>query len=317
MEDELKKFIDKNTGLIRKDISKHVNCPLCDNNNSTSLFVKSGFNYERCNLCSFVYVNPRLLDDEILKGYSDSCDAESNRIWKEVLLSDDQVLFNNNAFSFLLDRMVEIKPTKGKILDVGCSVGHFMEMANSYGYDVEGIELEPEARNVAIDRGFRVGEKLLEDSDIENNSFDVVSLLGLIEHVPNPIELMKEVRRILKNDGHVIFNGVPNINSLNNILLGKDARVFNGRNHLGYYTKKTFELLLKESGFKIEYFGTYVPALNSIINKIQNLDPFADVSYEYLDDHMKDLLVKNRDYIESLIINHDLGYKIRAIASKV
>ncbi len=316
MEIELEKFVDKQTGLLKKETSEHVHCSLCNEDDYSNLFTKSGFTYVRCKSCGFVYVNPRLSDNAILEGYSDSDDAESNRIWKDVLLSKDQTVFNNDAFSFLLEKLENINPNKGKLLDVGCSIGHFMSIASDYGYDVEGIELEPEARSVAIKKGFKVSDNLLEKSNIESDFFDVVSLMGLIEHIPNPIEFMKEVRRILKHDGFVIFNGVPNINSLNNILLGSEARVFNGRNHLGYYTKKTFEFLLEETGFKVRYFGTYVPAVDSIVNKMQSLDPFEDVSYEYLDDIMVDLFENNRGVIEDLIIKYNLGYKIRAIVSK-
>ena len=264
-----------------------------------------------------MFVNPTLPQELINAGYGKSKPAESNRIWKDVLLSKEQQDFNDRAFNFLLDQLKELRPHKGRLLDVGCSIGHFLEVASKTGYHVEGIELEPEARNIAKKKGFRVYKERLELLDIKDNTYDVVALLGLLEHLPNPASFMKIIQRILTPGGMVLFNGLPNINSLNNMILQKEARVFNGRNHLGYYNKKTLSYLLEKTGFKIKYFGTYVPALDSIINKIQMLDPFGDLDTKYLDPAFQNIVSKHRTLLEELIVHCGMGYKIRSIAIKV
>ena len=316
MEKELDRLVDEKTGKVKSGFVEKISCPLCSNSDYKILFIKNGLDFVRCKECSFVYVNPRLKEDKILEGYSDSEHAESNRIWKKVLLNNRQHSFNDSAYSFLLDRLKEKKPNGGKLLDVGCSIGHFMEMAQEYGYSTEGVELEPEARKEAEKKGFIVHDSLLENIQFPEGSFDVVSLLGLIEHLPNPVNFMEEVNRILSKNGAVVFNGVPNINSLIVMSLQEKARTFNGRNHLGYYTIDTLSYLLDITGFDISYCGTYVTGLDSVINHSQFLDPFADMDTTYLGSVMKDKLNKNRDHIEKNIIDMDLGYKIRAIGIK-
>jgi len=316
MEKELKRFVDTRTGLLDNKYSVYIDCPLCRKNNFKKLFDKSGFTYVRCSECTFVFVNPRLNEDSILEGYSESNHAESNRIWKEVLETNQQQSFNTQAYSFLLKELKKLGKVSGKLLDVGCSIGHFMSLAKQFGFEAEGVELEPQARAAAIKKGFIVKDHLIENSSYEDKSFDVVSLLGLIEHLPNPLDFMQHIRRILKDDGFILFNGVPNINSINNIMLGSKARVFNGRNHLGYYTKRTFLKLMSDSGFEVVFFDTYVTALDSIINTIQGLDPFDDVSYDLLDVKIKSLLKENRSIVEKFILDNELGYKIRAIVQK-
>jgi len=316
MEKELDRFVDKTTNKVKAELVEEIDCSLCSDTNYRVLFVKNGLDFVRCNSCGFVYVNPRLKEDKILEGYSDSEYAESNRIWKKVLLDDKQHSFNDNAYTFLLDRLKEKKPNGGKLLDVGCSIGHFMEIAQKYGYSTEGVELEPDAREEAEKKGFIVHDSLLENLQFSEGSFDIVSLLGLIEHLPNPVNFMKEVNRILPKNGAVVFNGVPNMNSLIVMSLQEKARTFNGRNHLGYYTIDTLSHLLDITGFDISYCGTYVTGLDSVINHAQFLDPFADMDTTYLGSAMKEKLNKNRDYIEKKIIDLDLGYKIRAIGIK-
>ncbi len=316
MDKELDRFIDKTTSRVKAEFVEEIDCPICSGTDYSVLFIKNGLDFVRCDTCSFVYVNPRFKEDKILEGYSDSEYAESNRIWKDILLDDTQHSFNNDAYTFLLDRLKEKKPNGGKLLDVGCSVGHFMEMAREYGYSTEGVELEPEARKEAEGKGFVVHNSLLEDLGFSNGEFDIVSLLGLIEHLPDPVNFMKEVNRILPSGGVVVFNGVPNMNSLIVMSLKEKARTFNGRNHLGYYTVDTLTHLLDIAGFNISYSGTYVTGLDSVINYAQFLDPFVDLDITYLGSVMKDKLNKDRDRIEKNIIDLGLGYKIRAIGVK-
>lgn len=317
MDRELADFIDPLTGKAKEDFLEAVPCPICNADHFSPLFEKNGLDFVRCKNCTFVYVNPRLRQDLVEEGYGEGGEAESNRLWADVLLSPAQQSFNDNAYAFLLDRIEEELPKKGKLLDVGCSVGHFLSLASARGYEVEGIEIEPKARTYARAEGFTVHDAKLEELALPANSYDVITMLGLIEHLPHPVNFMREAHRILRPGGIVVFNGVPNIQSLTVMMLRENARTFNGRNHLGYYSPRTLTKLATDTGFAIAHLSTYVTALDSILNQAQFLDPFDDISLALVPEKLAQTIESDRDAVEEWIIKHDLGYKIRAIAKKV
>lgn len=311
MHDELLRFVDPATGKARADLVEHIPCPLCAGTVYNVLFTKLGLDFVRCGKCSFVYVNPRLKEDVVIKGYTGDAEAESNRIWKKVLESPEQQAFNTVAFDRLLDQL----GGAGRVLDVGCSVGHFLLRAQARGYEVEGLEIEPEALAAARAAGLTVHEATLEEKQYPDASFDVVALLGLIEHVPNPRGLLREVHRILRPGGAVVFNGVPNVESLMVMVLREEARTFNGRNHLGYYSPRTLQYVLDAEHFALSWLETYVAGLDAVVNCGMFMPPFGDVP-EALPEPIKALLTTGRSEAEEWICRHGLGYKIRAVARK-
>jgi 2-polyprenyl-3-methyl-5-hydroxy-6-metoxy-1,4-benzoquinol methylase len=315
---ELEGLIDATTGKVRQEIVRSIPCPLCRGDSYTQLFTKKGFDFVRCNVCSFVYVNPQLIEEKIIEAYTEGYNAKSSRIWKDVLVDSRQFEFNTVNFGFLISKTKEVVRS-GKLLDVGCSIGHFLDLARKSGFEVEGMELEPKAIEYAR-RHYNVliHEKKLEDARFPSESYDVVSLLGLIEHLPQPREFMREVYRITKPGGALILSGVPNVESLAVMTLHEDARMFHGRNHLGYYSVNTLERLLGEAGFRIKFYDTYVSCLDSILNEGQQIDPFAEPQISYLPEKLKQKITDphGRSEIEQLLYEFDLGYKIRAVAVK-
>jgi len=318
MEKELNSFVDKKTGLVRDKYLKKIKCPLCfEKKEHKFLFIKNGLRFVRCRKCGFVFVNPRFKEEIILNGYKDKNLNKSNRVWKDVLLDKKQYDFNTKSYTFLLKKLRNIKlGEKEKILDIGCSIGHFMEVANNFGYITEGIELESEAREIALDKNFVVYDKKLEDINFPEKSFDNVALLGLIEHLPNPVDFMKEVNKILPKGGAVLFNGIPNINSMVSMILRDRARMFNGRNHLGYYNINTLKYLLDKTGFTLKYFNTYVSGVDSLINYFQFMEPFDKLDTNFINKKLLKKILKNEKILNNFLEEFDLGYKIRAIAIK-
>lgn len=316
MDTELARFVDPQTGRAKLEYVEHIPCPLCGESEYTLLFVKHGLDFVRCASCGFVYVNPRLKESIMLEGYTGDAEAASNRIWKDVLLSTEQQAFNTEAYGIVLDQIGVVR-SKGKLLDVGCSVGHFLDLAQKRGYEVEGLEVEPEALAIAQKRGFTVHADTLEAHAYAADSFDVVTLLGLIEHVPNPVGLLQDAWRILKPGGVVAVNGVPNVESLMVMVLREKARTFNGRNHVGYYSPRTLRLLFEKTGFALKWYGTYVTGLDPVINHAQFGDTFGNPDYSFLPDTFCTLLESGRRNIEEWIITNDLGYKLRAVAIKL
>ena len=95
----------------------------------------------------------------------------------------------------------------GRLLDVGCGEGAFLRVATQLGWDATGVELTEEACAAArAQTGFSVvtGD-LTKDDLFGGRSFDVVTLWGVLEHVPNPEELLRSCTRLLAKDGKLLI----------------------------------------------------------------------------------------------------------------
>jgi 2-polyprenyl-3-methyl-5-hydroxy-6-metoxy-1,4-benzoquinol methylase len=96
----------------------------------------------------------------------------------------------------------EIRP--GKLLDVGCGDGEFLNLMRGAGWAVDGIDFDSEAiENAKRKYGLELRHGVLGNFEFAENSFDAITLKHVIEHVPDPIGLLREVRRILKTDGRM------------------------------------------------------------------------------------------------------------------
>lgn len=89
----------------------------------------------------------------------------------------------------------------GRLLDVGCGAGHFVKAAREAGFEAEGVELSSAAARLALElNGITVSTAPLE-ADRRDGAFDVVTLIGVLEHLADPTGLVRECRRLLKPGG--------------------------------------------------------------------------------------------------------------------
>lgn len=155
---------------------------------------------------------------------------------------------------------VETLASPGRLLDVGCGNGLFLEAASARGWEVAGVELSAPA---AAEARRRVGERVslgtLEDAKFSEDAFDVVTLWEVIEHVPHPVRLLSEIRRVLRPGGMLLLS-TPNADSLFHrgarwsylLTLGQwsfPARRIYFSGHLFYFTGQTLTAALSKAGF--------------------------------------------------------------------
>jgi 2-polyprenyl-3-methyl-5-hydroxy-6-metoxy-1,4-benzoquinol methylase len=105
-------------------------------------------------------------------------------------------------------------PPRGKLLDVGCGNGSFLAFMKSLGWDVEGVEPDPKAAEIARSSlQVKVLASSLESAQFPSEHFEAVTLAHVLEHVHDPIALLKECRRVLKPGGTIVVR-TPNLSSL-------------------------------------------------------------------------------------------------------
>lgn len=140
------------------------------------------------------------------------------------------------------------------LLDVGCSSGSSLQVALDFGFtSVKGVEPASEPVETAIANGFDVISGYLEDAHYEANSFDVILLFEVIEHLPDPLSIMREICRILKPGGILLFS-TGNALSWTAAVLGTRWTFFSMQEHGGhvsFFNPKSIYKLAEMTGFSV------------------------------------------------------------------
>jgi 2-polyprenyl-3-methyl-5-hydroxy-6-metoxy-1,4-benzoquinol methylase len=117
-----------------------------------------------------------------------------------------------------------------RLLDVGCSTGYFISVADRLGFVAEGVEPAPLAAQAACAAGLRVHQGSLEELSLPGDTFDAVTLFEVVEHVKHPVPLLKECHRILRPAG-VLVIGTGNAASWTASFMKADWEYFHIAKH--------------------------------------------------------------------------------------
>jgi SAM-dependent methyltransferase len=305
-EAELAGLLDPETGRLAEHLARTIDCPLCRGSAHRPLFEKQGFTFVRCEDCRLVFVNPQVREEVVLDEYRT---AETNDLWFDVLTSERQLALDREKFGEVLD-LLEPYRGGGHLLDVGCSIGLFLDLARERGWRGTGIEFAPRALAYARDRyGLEVLDVPLEEAGFEPESFDAVGLLSVLEHTNEPRRMLSDVARVLRPGG-AVYIVVPNVESLACRVLHERARTFDGRNHLVYFSPATLRDCLDRSGFDVPYVATKVSSFGPIAEHFAYEEPYSDA--ELADEVPARILAALEPHLDEL----GLGYKLHALAVK-
>ena len=148
------------------------------------------------------------------------------------------------------------------MLDVGCATGLFLETAKRRGYEVFGVEISEYAvRHMTESIGSQVFMGELKEARFSDGFFDIITMWDILEHLQDPVQVMREANRILRRDGIIVIETV-NTSCLNAKLLGARWPLYAPPYHIFYFSVDTLSALLSKSGFhifKVEPIQTYSP----------------------------------------------------------
>ena len=307
VEKELKMLQD-DRGMLKKELHRHVDCALCRVDDATEIFVKEGFTFVRCNRCGLVYVNPQCATDKLTENYELNASAD---FWVDVLLSGPEQDYDIRKFTRCCEQLEDITPGR-RVLDVGCSIGLFLKVARDRGWDTTGLELSKKAVDYAVnDLGLDVRPALLHDAGLDPESFDVVALWEVLEHVPDPRSVLEQCGEVLKPGG-VLAVLVPNRDALSARIMRADCSCFGGRNHLWYFSPAVLTELLAQQGFEVEHTETQLSQVQEILTFLNYKNPYYDERTGDDFDIGDDLKSK----LEEFIFANNLGYKLLIYARK-
>lgn len=138
----------------------------------------------------------------------------------------------------------ELKTERPRILDVGCGTGANLELLGQYG-EAEGVDISTDALSFCRARGLeRVRQGAAESLPYDDNSFDLLTALDVVEHLDDDVAGLKEMRRVLKPGGRALLF-VPAFM----FLWGVQDDV---SNHRRRYTLNGLRRAVREAGFEVE-----------------------------------------------------------------
>jgi len=201
--------------------------------------------YVKCKNCHLIYVNPIEKASKINGDYSK-------------MGNTDAPIIRGSRLRAAKSQLGLIKKYKSgtTLLDIGCGEGFFLFNASKAGYTTKGIEISQDAAEYAgREFGLDVEAKPFEELQFPDNYFDVVTLWQVLEHVPYPLIVLKEVHRILKPEG-LLATSTPDIESILAKILRR--KWWNLRRlHINQFTVKTLTDMLKRAGFKNVFSTKY------------------------------------------------------------
>lgn len=139
--------------------------------------------------------------------------------------------------------------TGARILEIGCFDGAFLSLLGK-GYDLLGAEPNPMGRVASERYGVQIVPKYFSADDFETESLDLVIMRHLIEHIPNPQEILKECKQVLKPDGRLFIETPWIEHTLRGNVIGNFYH-----QHLHYFSRESLSILLQSVGFHIIAHG--------------------------------------------------------------
>ena len=271
--------------VLKEATESHIHCDICGGANvvlwtwacendspfiAPSLRGKRRFPVVRCVNCGFAFVSPRYSLEESRGIYADKRLFTGSSDPEGQLRSYIGERAEKIRYFQKVSQWMESHKSQGTLLDVGCGPGFFLSSLGKHWHS-EGIDLSP----YAVEYGRREFGLKLRHGEFapgiyEAGSFDVVAMMQVFDHLPDPRQTLGEVRRILRNDGLLVMTSIVNGSSF-------CARVFAGGyrliapNHLYYFSPTNLKQLLSEFGFELEvikfpYWNTPYCNLLEIIN---------------------------------------------------
>lgn len=261
-------------------------CPYCQSTSCSLAFegvkdwtfysASGHWSFWDCNNCGALFLNPRPTESSISEAYKsyythDKSPLNKKKSFKERLINEcfSHWLGVNisprihvpkllaGALKPLKKRLVEgfgltalATGPKGRLMDVGCGSGEQLHLARMLGWDVEGIEMDPQAVRAARSRGLKVKEGTYEALLDMKGQFDGMICSHVLEHVYRPLELLDLINQALRPGGLLIISA-PNAKSKARAYFGVNWRGLEAPRHLAIPSASFLRTHLAGMGYDV------------------------------------------------------------------
>lgn len=229
---------------------EHINCPICDCDKTKLLFIKDSLSVVVCKTCRLRYVNPRIEHKVLEEGYVETYYPQEK---VERIHSDSMEWLQ------MTERLNELEiqhGSKGRLLDVGCGIGTFLQLARENGWETQGVD--PSKSGCAFAQNIHNLDAHCGDifnANFPSAHFDAITLYHVLEHISELNLFLCELRRILKpktddqNSGTLVIE-VPNGEGVQSRIHKANWHYVHPEDHLYYFSVHSLAKLLQKHGFE-------------------------------------------------------------------
>lgn len=214
--------------------------------------------------CGLLWLDPKPLAADLIRAYATyhthgpARARDPARLWHSAVNSACKQLSHLLEFGSALGRQRRELRTMfigeggaGKLLEVGCGSGRFLNRMRGRGWAVEGVEFDPvAAARIGKKFGIQVEVGSLPELHHAQDEYDVVAMSQVIEHVHDPLALLKECRRVLRPGDRLVLS-TPNALSVAHRLYGRSWRGLEPPRHLHIFTPAALENAARRCGLQI------------------------------------------------------------------
>ena len=233
-------------------------CLVCD---SSQIQPLKGYESEylvKCKKCDFVFSDRKPTEEELQAIYSTYSYSEGQTVSPITI----------KRYKELLEDFQKYRRTNN-IIDIGCGVGFFLEVAKRRGWNVYATEFSEKAISILENKGIKTHAGQITMNMFAEVEFDVVTSFEVLEHINNPNDEIKIIRHKLRKGGLFYFT-TPNFNALSRIIFTKKWDVFGYPEHLCFYNSHSSDFFLKRNGFikkRIQTTGISLSRFKNSFNK--------------------------------------------------
>ena len=236
----------------------HSKCPVCESSQIENIesikdhsHTSEKFTLVKCCECDF-YFTQDIPDKNSIAPYYKGDNYVSH--------SDTQKGLFFKVYHYVRSYMLKKKKklverstskTKGNLLDIGTGTGYFPNTMINGGWTAEGIEQDPDTRKFATNKFNLKVHDTPELYNLKNNSFDVVTMWHVLEHVHDLNEYINKIYGLLKVDGKFIV-AVPNHKSFDAKYYGSFWAAWDIPIHLWHFNPESMKKLMNKHQFKVE-----------------------------------------------------------------
>lgn len=235
--------------FVAKGTETEPLCPLCQAAAGTVKYSYDDIKIISCQSCGLWRTCPRLsaagLTAFYEKVYYSSQIEQSGQYqqWRDA----NKDVWSKNAE--LIKKEAANRTGGVEVLDVGCGHGFFLEQCRAQGLAARGIETSPHAVRFAAEQ-LKLDVRQMPLDDLPAGElYDVITLWGVLEHVPDPLLTMRQVVAHLKPGG-MAWVMTPNTNALERFVKGSQYFNFLNKSHLTHFHRRTLQALLEKAGLR-------------------------------------------------------------------
>ncbi len=237
-------------------------CPLCSRPESRAFpifyeFRGARFEARECTNCAFVFLSPRPTEAQLAQLYSDEYFLHDGAECGAHAATDYETAARLGSVKFpeILGWIKRYRP-EGKFFEIGCGMGYFLDYARQNGYQVSGIEYASLGATACREKfGLDVTRSSIEQMPERPASYDVVFMGDVLEHLVEPLAMLKKACRLLKPGGVVAVEVPAMFNSFTGRLAVTGYRLLRTRKrmpmppyHVNEFLPSTLDRILRDSG---------------------------------------------------------------------